>query len=91
MLAAVLHLLYVLQVKHTVGINRMQRLLPDCLMRSARGGLRWSGQLRKLSMYLAVLLKVCAVYCTCTLEWYYCWCAVCTVYPAVLGRHTLWC
>jgi hypothetical protein len=56
-----LQLLLSTQVKHTVGINRMQRLLPDCLMRSARAGLRWSGQLRKLSMYLAVLLKVCAL------------------------------
>ncbi|KAL6759441.1 hypothetical protein V8C86DRAFT_2575256 [Haematococcus lacustris] len=47
----------VAEIKHTVGLNRMQRLLPDSLMRSARAGLRWAGSLCRLSMYCAILLK----------------------------------
>ncbi|KAJ9506038.1 hypothetical protein QJQ45_016620 [Haematococcus lacustris] len=45
------------QIKHTVGLNRMHRLLPESLMRSARAGLRWGGSLCRISMYCAILLK----------------------------------
>ncbi|KAL6757826.1 hypothetical protein V8C86DRAFT_2613916 [Haematococcus lacustris] len=45
------------EIKHTVGLNRMHRLLPESLMRSARAGLRWGGSLCRISMYCAILLK----------------------------------
>ena len=50
-----------MQVKRSVGLKRMHKLLIAALMRAARSGLRWSGDFARLSMYIAMLLKVCGV------------------------------